>query len=65
VDNGYRHIDCASVYGNEKEVWAGIAAAVASGEVSREELFVTGKLWNTDHEPKHVEEACRKTLDDL
>jgi len=58
---GYRHIDAAFVYGNEKEVGEGIRA---SG-VPREEIFVTSKLWNTKHHPDDVEVACRKTLDDL
>jgi len=58
---GYRHLDCAAIYGNEVQVGAGI---VASG-VSREDVFVTGKLWNTKHHPEDVETACRKTLSDL
>jgi len=58
---GYRHLDCAAIYGNEVEVGAGIDA---SG-VSREEVFVTSKLWNTKHHPEDVEPACRKTLSDL
>lgn len=62
---GYRHIDCASVYGNEKEVGEGIHQAIENGLVTREELFITGKLWNIDHAPEHVYEACKKTLQDL
>jgi len=58
---GYRHLDCAAVYGNEKEVGAGIRA---SG-VNRKDIFVTSKLWNTKHTPEDVEPACRKTLSDL
>merc|ERR1712088_1124161 len=58
---GYRHLDCASAYGNEKEVAAGIKA---SG-VARQEIFVTSKLWNNKHHPDDVEAACRKTLSDL
>jgi len=58
---GYRHIDCAAIYGNEAEVGAGI---VASG-VPRSEIFITSKLWNTKHHPEDVEAACRKTLADL
>jgi diketogulonate reductase-like aldo/keto reductase len=65
IKTGYRHIDCASVYGNEKEVGEGIAQAIKDSLVTREELFVTSKLWNTDHAPEHVYEACKKTLQDL
>lgn len=60
---GYRHIDCAAVYGNEKEVGAALKECIDSGEVAREDLFITSKLWNTDHH--RVEEACRRTLEHL
>ena len=62
---GWRAIDCACDYGNEKEVGEGIRRAIATGLVTREELFVTSKLWNTYHAAEHVEPACRKTLEDL
>lgn len=62
---GYRHLDSAADYGNEKEVGAGIARAIADGLCTREELWVTSKLWNTYHSPEHVEAACRRSLDDL
>ena len=55
---GYRHLDCASGYGNETEVGEGIRA---SG-VPRDEIFITSKLWVTKNHPDDVEEACRKTL---
>jgi len=42
---GYRHFDCASVYGNEREVGASLEAILAGG-MKREELWVTSKLWN-------------------
>ena len=42
---GYRHIDTAAAYGNE----AGVGRGIASSSVSREDLFVTTKLWNADH----------------
>ena len=61
---GYRHIDCASIYGNEKEIGE-VLTNVVNTAVKREELFITSKLWNTDHRPEHVEEACKKTLWDL
>ncbi len=62
---GYRHIDCASVYGNEKEVGEGLHQAIKDGLVKRHELFITSKLWNTEHSPENVHKACEKTLQDL
>lgn len=62
---GYRHFDCAADYGNEAEVGAGFAAAFEKGLVTRDELWVTSKLWNTFHAPEHVEMAARKSLADL
>jgi diketogulonate reductase-like aldo/keto reductase len=65
IKAGYRHIDCAMVYENEKQVGAGITQAIGENLVSRKELFVTSKLWNTDHDPGDVETAFRKTIQDL
>ncbi|OFT81946.1 aldo/keto reductase [Corynebacterium sp. HMSC29G08] len=48
IELGYRHIDTASLYGNEVEVGKAIRDAIAAGDVTREELFVTTKLWNDD-----------------
>lgn len=62
---GVRHIDCASDYGNEVEVGQGICRAIDEGIVSREDLWITSKLWNTYHKEEHVEMACRKSLLDL
>ena len=62
---GYRHIDCASVYGNEPEVGEAIGAAIAAGEVKREELWITSKLWCNAHGRDNVEPALRRTLADL
>ncbi|KAL4948870.1 NADP-dependent oxidoreductase domain-containing protein [Aspergillus filifer] len=61
LKQGYRHIDCAAIYRNETEVGNGIRK---SG-VPREEIFLTGKLWNTKHAPEDVEPALDKTLKDL
>ncbi len=65
VEAGYRHLDSASDYGNEAETGEGIAAAIAAGHCTREELWVTSKLWNTNHRREHVRPACEKTLSDL
>lgn len=62
---GYKHIDCASIYGNEKEIGNAFHTVFSTQKVSREDLFVTGKLWNTDHNPVNVEKACKQTLHDL
>ena len=61
---GYRHIDCAACYGNEAEVGEALAAAFDGG-LRRSALFVTSKLWNSEHRPEHVRPALLKTLQDL
>lgn len=65
IKNGYRLLDEACDYGNEKECGAGIKAAIAEGVVKREDLFVTSKLWHTYHRKEHVKNACKRTLEDL
>ncbi len=65
IEIGYRHLDSAADYGNEIEVGKGIAMSLSEGLCSREDLWITSKLWNTYHRPEHVEAACRKTLSDL
>ncbi len=50
VEAGYRHIDTAYIYKNEKEVGEGIRRAISSGKVKREDLFITTKLWGTFHD---------------
>jgi alcohol dehydrogenase (NADP+) len=62
---GYRHIDCASVYANEPEVGEAIRGAIEAGEVKREELWITSKLWCNAHGRDNVEPALRRTLADL
>ena len=62
---GYRHIDCASIYGNEKEIGSALNYAFTTGLVKRDEMFITSKLWNNCHEPEQVEPALRKTLSHL
>jgi len=65
IEAGYRHLDCAADYGNERLVGKGIASALNAGLCARDDLWVTSKLWNTYHEPQHVRAACEKTLSDL
>jgi alcohol dehydrogenase (NADP+) len=61
---GYRHFDCAAVYGNEDCIGAALREVVQSG-IPREELWVTSKLWNDQHGESDVIPACRKSLADL
>jgi len=65
IKTGYRHIDCAYIYGNEKEIGAALHEAFKLGLVKRQDLFITSKLWNSDHAPERVELAIRKSLADL
>ncbi|HMC62247.1 MAG TPA: aldo/keto reductase, partial [Candidatus Solibacter sp.] len=61
---GYRHFDCASVYGNEDRIGIALREAIQSG-IRREELWVASKLWNDRHGENDVIPACRKSLADL
>jgi len=61
---GYRHFDCASVYGNEALVGRSLTAIQAEG-VAREDLWVTSKLWNDRHGPGQVAASCEQSLSDL
>ncbi|KAL1925507.1 uncharacterized protein VTP21DRAFT_390 [Calcarisporiella thermophila] len=63
LEAGYRHIDCAHVYGNENEV--GLALKNQASKVPRDKIFITSKLWNSYHRPEHVVEGLNKTLKDL
>lgn len=61
---GYRHFDCASVYGNQDAIGESLAAILASG-IKREQIWVTSKLWNDCHGEDDVIPSCRKSLADL
>ncbi|KAI4339175.1 hypothetical protein MLD38_024142 [Melastoma candidum] len=63
IELGYRHFDCAADYQNEAEVGEALSEAFQAGLVKREDLFITTKLWNSDH--GHVAEACRDSLKKL
>jgi alcohol dehydrogenase (NADP+) len=61
---GYRHIDCASVYGNEHLIGPSLRDMLAQG-VKREDLWITSKLWNDKHSEADVIPSCEKSLRDL
>jgi diketogulonate reductase-like aldo/keto reductase len=61
---GYRHFDCASVYGNEREIGGVFADLMAAG-IRREELWITSKVWNDSHSPDAVLASCEQSLADL
>jgi alcohol dehydrogenase (NADP+) len=62
---GFRHFDCAERYGNEREVGKALQAGLAAGGITREEIFVTTKLWNSHHRPERVEPAFEASLERL
>jgi len=64
LEIGYRHFDCAAVYGNEREVGAALREAIRNG-IAREELWITSKLWNDRHAEDQVVAACQRSLADL
>jgi alcohol dehydrogenase (NADP+) len=61
---GYRHFDCASVYGNEDRIGVALRE-IMRGCVRREELWIASKLWNDKHGEADVIASCRKSLEDL
>ena len=65
VTIGYRHLDCAAIYGNEAEIGGALAECFQEGVVSREDMWITSKLWNDSHAKEDVLPALQKTLADL
>jgi alcohol dehydrogenase (NADP+) len=65
LEAGFRHFDCAERYGNEREVGSALQAGLAAGGIAREDIFVTTKLWNSNHRPERVEPAFQGSLDRL
>jgi alcohol dehydrogenase (NADP+) len=65
LEAGFRHFDCAERYGNEREVGKALQAGLAAGGIARGEIFVTTKVWNTNHRPERVELAFEGSLERL
>jgi alcohol dehydrogenase (NADP+) len=65
LEAGFRHVDCAERYRNEREVGEALQAGFAAGGIAREDIFVTAKLWNTNHRPERVGPAFEASLDRL
>ncbi|XP_052745662.1 1,5-anhydro-D-fructose reductase-like [Bicyclus anynana] len=65
IELGYRAVDTAPVYGNEREVGRALRDKIADGTVTRSELFIISKLWSTSHRRDLVEPACRRSLEAL
>ena len=62
---GYRHLDCAFVYGNENEVGQGIKEAMEEYKIDRKDIWITSKLWSSCHHPEEIENACKTSLKNL
>jgi len=65
LEAGFRHFDCAERYGNEREVGQALQAGLAAANIAREDIFVTTKLWNSNHRPERVEPAFHASLERL
>ena len=65
LEAGFRHFDCAERYRNEREVGEALQAGIAAGGITREDIFVTTKLWNSNHQPERVAPAFQASLDRL
>src|ERR1700723_2857824 len=65
LEAGFRHFDCAERYSNEREVGQALQAGLAAANIAREDVFVTTKLWNSNHQPERVEPAFHASLERL
>jgi len=65
LEAGFRHFDCAERYRNEREVGEALQAGLAAGGIVREDIFVTTKVWNSNHRPERVALAFEASVDRL
>jgi diketogulonate reductase-like aldo/keto reductase len=65
LEAGFRHFDCAERYRNEREVGVALRSGIVDGGIPRDELFITTKVWNSNHRPERVKPACEASLDRL
>jgi alcohol dehydrogenase (NADP+) len=65
LDAGFRHFDCAERYRNEPEIGEALQVGLAAAGLAREDIFVTTKLWNSNHRPERVEPAFEASLERL
>ncbi len=65
LEAGFRHLDCAERYRNEEQVGEAIREALQAGSLTRDDLFITTKLWNNNHRPERVQPACEASCDRL
>jgi len=62
---GYRHLDCAWIYGNEKEIGESLSNQFKKGEIKRSDIFLTSKLWCSFFKSERVRQQCLITINDL
>ena len=65
IDVGYRHIDTAYIYNSEVEVGFAVEEKISKGDIKREDVFITTKLWNTYHSKRKAAEGIRLALNKL
>lgn len=65
ISVGYRHIDCAWIYQNEKAIGKFLANRFKKGDLQRSDLFLTSKLWSSFHKFERVRQQCLITINDL
>ena len=65
INIGYKHFDCAWIYENESEIGDALNDAIKNGDVKREELWITSKLWNNRHGKENVKTGIKDSLNSL